>query len=198
MNPDALFINIFTTQADMFRVLRDLLTEPAMAHTRLVIASVNPQNGNGYAIEAVNVFIPEIGRECLLSTAARIGKPVKRLLLYSDSIEEALRIGSFLQKEHVEVIKAFTASDALELLNNVVFDSAMIDILNENGDGLWLLYEMRRRNLPVPRTILIPEKADFEIRDELAANAKSLLGQKALTSESIRRVLTPEPLIYNR
>ena len=193
LNPDALFINLFTTQTDMFHVLRDLQTEPAMAHMRLVIASVNPQDGNGYAIEAVSAFTPEIGRECLLSTAARIGKPVKRLLLYSDSIEEALRIGSFLQEEHVEVIKAFTSSDALELLDNVMFDSAMIDILNENGDGIWLLYEMRRRNLAVPCTILIPEKADFEIRDELAANAKSLLGQRALTSEIIRRVITPEP-----
>jgi len=193
LNPDALFINLFTTQTDMFNVLRDLQTAPAMAHMRLVIASVNPQDGNGYAIEAVSAFTPEIGRECLLSTAARIGKPVKRLLLYSDSIEEALRIGSFLQEEHVEVIKAFTSSDALELLDNVMFDSAMIDILNENGDGIWLLYEMRRRNLAVPCTILIPEKADFEIRDELAGNAKSLLGQRALTSEVIRRVITPEP-----
>lgn len=85
--------------------------------------------------------------------------PPTRILAVDDEIEELEALRKLLQREGYEVWIAQTATAALELCDQHVFDVIVVDFIMPNMTGVELLGRVRKK-LPHVRSIMISGKLD--------------------------------------
>jgi DNA-binding NtrC family response regulator len=78
----------------------------------------------------------------------------KRILLVDDEINVRLNFRMTLETEGYEILEAGSAQQALELLSEVPFALAILDLQMPGMDGLELLAKMREGGIRVPAMIV--------------------------------------------
>ncbi len=84
-----------------------------------------------------------------------------RLLVVDDEESVALTVGEVLRQEGFHVTTAQSGSEAVERLNESEFDLVLTDLHMEDGDGITVLEEVRRRD-PLAITIVLTGFASAE------------------------------------
>ena len=189
VRPQAIVLDAFAENHDMFALLHRLHLEVELQRTGLMIASVDPSEGNGYAYAVDWVLGNDSGRRCVQRAHELSGKPIQRVLIVADRVEEAMRIGTFMREADIETVKAFTAADALELLENVHFDCCMIDLALADGTGLKLLHDVKAHGCRISIGLLPSQEMFDSLRKMLTEKSRRLRNEKILTGEMLSLTL---------
>ena len=167
LRPEVVVLAPFSNNGDVFSALLALNEEESFREANPVLAAVDPAAGFGHALGFVDLMATPVTEECLRHLMSLFDRRPRRLLLAQDRFDEAVQTSNLLRRYEIEVVKAFTLADSLELLENVLFDCAMIDITLGLGEGLVLLDKLRQRFSHVPAIVLVPRQISDELRGRL-------------------------------
>jgi CheY-like chemotaxis protein len=81
------------------------------------------------------------------NTFLRIPLGMPRILAVDDSVDDLLFLEEFFRQHHYSFETASSGSLALVKLKNEFFDLVISDYQMVDGDGLWLLSELKQLNL---------------------------------------------------
>ncbi|PRP95408.1 Sensory/regulatory protein RpfC [Enhygromyxa salina] len=170
--PDAITLDVMMPGMDGWAVLSRLKQIPALADTPVVLVSMVPDAGMGYALGAADVLSKPVARERLLSVLSRyrLGPGSNHVLVVDDD------------------------ADARELLCRAVLEAGWH--VQEAQNGLIALAAMRAHK---PRLVLLdlmmPQIDGFEVLEQLRADpalraVPVVIVTAKMLSESERRLLS--------
>ena len=111
-----------------------------------------------------------------------------KLLLAEDEKELSRALQAILAHEGYKVDPAYDGEEAASLINENVYDAAVLDIMMPKKDGISVLKEMRARGDVTP-VLMLTAKAEIENRvDGLDAGADDYLTKPFAMKELLARI----------
>jgi DNA-binding response OmpR family regulator len=97
---------------------------------------------------------------------------MKKVLIVDDSLEYLKFLTLFLVNSKRQIYSATSGRDALKVLESKRVDLIISDLQMPDGDGLWLLNEIKVRNINIPIIILSSDTVVSEIQLQNAGALK--------------------------
>lgn len=112
----------------------------------------------------------------------------KKILIVDDEEDLCSVLAWDFEDEGFEVFKAFNGNSALEILKDNTVDILISDIKMPNGDGIFLLEEMKNRNISVEKIFLMTGFSDYP-EDRLTSLGVLKLFKKPIDTDVILEVI---------
>ena len=104
--------------------------------------------------------------------------------LFLDGLEQLLR-----NEAGFDVVGRFTSGrDVVEVVEDLRADIALVDLRLKSGNGIWVVGELRRREVPTPVVVVATEIAEHDVAAVFRLGAKGVL-LKEMPPESIVRCI---------
>ncbi len=171
--PEVIVVAPFGEGQDVWGTLPALVEERSFRRANPVLVNMNLSTGQGFVLGLADILGTPVTENGLAGLLELYDQQPRRILLAQDRFEEAVQTSSLLRRQEIEVVKAFTITDTMELLENVVFDCLLVDVTMGNGQGVALLERVRQRAAHVPLVMLVPTQGQEELRRVLANAADS-------------------------
>jgi HAMP domain-containing protein/CheY-like chemotaxis protein len=157
LQPAAITLDIQLPVVDGWAILDRLKRNPRTRHIPVHVISIVEGNRRGAAMGVFAYLEKPVSKEALEGAFSHISdfvdKKVKRLLVIEDDATAQQGIGELLRGEDVEIVQARSGQEALERLEQGVFDSIVLDLMLADIDGQKLLEQIktqpRFKELPV-------------------------------------------------
>lgn len=111
-----------------------------------------------------------------------------RVLVVDDEVDLAEIIA--LQFEHAglaQTVLAHSGQEAVAALGTVAFDFVLSDIRMANGDGVWLLSQLKQNCVSLPPFLFMTGYADLTLDEALEMGALGILSKPFPMDELVER-----------
>jgi len=157
LQPAAITLDIQLPVMDGWTILDRLKRNPRTRHIPVHVISVMERSKKGTTLGAFSYLEKPVSKEALEGAFTHISqfidKKVKNLLLVEDDKTQQESIVDLVAGEDVQVVVVPSVKEAMAALDKGDFDSVVLDLVLEDGDGATLLEEIktqpRFRDLPV-------------------------------------------------
>lgn len=146
--PHAITLDIGLPDMDGWALLDLLKHDPRTRHVPIHVISVDDQKKRGLKAGAFGFLEKPVDREALLTALNRtkdfIDRPVKKLILVEDDVNQRMSISELMKGEEVDVTAVATAEEALETIQARKFDCAVVDLGLPDLSGAELIERIRK------------------------------------------------------
>ena len=170
LRPVAVILDIRLPRMSGWEVLHSIKTDPDIAGTPVVIVSVLPERGRGFALGAADYLVKPVNKDELISSVRRLvaaatGHVEGRTIVVVDDDPMALELVRVtLEPQGWSVKVCERGADAIELVASTRPSVVLVDLLMPEIDGFAVIDALATR----------PETADIPI---VVLTAKSLMAE---------------------
>jgi signal transduction histidine kinase/DNA-binding response OmpR family regulator len=195
IRPALILLDVLMPGMDGIGVLSLLKTDRELSSIPVVMISVTPNEGIGFAMGAADYLVKPVQREELLRTVERhlpdrAGRPV--LVVDDDEVTRAM-LRKFLERNHWSVVEAADGREGLERIDSANPALVLLDLMMPEMDGFSFLEALRARQSETPVVVLTAKELTREEEQILAGRAQKVLEKGSYSQEQlfdeIRRAL---------
>ena len=150
-------------------LIRELRESPATASLPILVISANAEEGsqklNGDVFKVVDWLSKPISPDKLkqaLYQALRNGTGKLPKVLHIEDDQEIIQVVHSIVGEHAEMHAATTVTDALSMLEQHIYDLAILDLGLPDGSGISLLSVLNNATPPVPVLVFSASELEHE------------------------------------
>ena len=158
LQPEVTLLHLCSGETDLIPMLCDL--EGGSDFDQSIVVLLYPEGDDLNTFVVWNLIRWSRQNDRLATVADLLGKEDARILLVQDQFEEAVFISNILTQEGFSVVKAFTDTDALELLENVQFDCVLLDINLGGGRGPAVGRKIQEKFIRIPIMLMMPPRTE--------------------------------------
>jgi signal transduction histidine kinase/DNA-binding response OmpR family regulator len=188
MHPSAVILDIQLPGMDGWDVLSSLKAEPGTAATPVVVVSVLPERGRGFALGAADYLVKPVARADLLAALRRVGvdrpqEEVNRRIVVVDDDQAALElIRVTLEPLGWEVRTCGHGGEAQAVVRSELPAVVLVDLLMPDTDGFEVVDALHRdpetRSIPIvvltAKTLTAADRRRLKGRVEFVASKSRL------------------------
>jgi CheY-like chemotaxis protein len=188
----AVTLDVFLPDMLGWTVLNQLKHDPATRHIPVQVLTVEEERQYGLERGAFSFMTKPTSTEGLASVFDRvhafIEPRVRQLLVIEDDETEQLSVEALIGGDDIQITKAGSGKEALELLRSRKFDCAILDLKLPDISGFDLLGEIQadERLRDVPIVVFTGRELSADEESELRRRAKSIV---------LKGVQSPERLL---
>jgi CheY-like chemotaxis protein/CHASE3 domain sensor protein len=149
--PDAILLDVRLPDRSGLTVLQQLKDNPSTRHIPVHVLSSIESSGEALHLGAIGYALKPSSREELEEVFRKLqeksSQKIKRVLLVEDDERQRDSVTQLIQDDDVEIAAVGTASEALKLLKNEIFDCMVIDLKLPDMQGGELLERMSQEEL---------------------------------------------------
>jgi len=166
--PVAVVLDIHLPGMDGWEVLTALKSDPATADVPVVVVSVEPERGRGFALGATEYLVKPVSGEHLLAAVTRLLPPPRadeqsprlRVVVVDDDPLALKLVRSTLEPLGWEVHTCAGGQQAADLVRAVAPSVVVIDLLMPHVDGFAVIDELRpHRDSDGPPIVVLTAKS---------------------------------------
>ena len=167
-DPVAVVLDIHLPGMDGWEVLAQLKSDPATADVPVVVVSVEPERGRGFALGATEYLVKPVSGEHLLAAVTRLLPPPRadeqsprlRVVVVDDDPLALKLVRSTLEPLGWEVHTCAGGQQAADLVRAVAPSVVVIDLLMPHVDGFAVIDELRpHRDSDGPPIVVLTAKS---------------------------------------
>ncbi|WP_256794557.1 response regulator [Terrabacter sp. Ter38] len=167
-DPVAVVLDIHLPGMDGWEVLTELKSDPATADVPVVVVSVEPERGRGFALGATEYLVKPVSGEHLLAAVTRLLPPPRadeqsprlRVVVVDDDPLALKLVRSTLEPLGWEVHTCAGGQQAADLVRAVAPSVVVIDLLMPHVDGFAVIDELRpHRDSDGPPIVVLTAKS---------------------------------------
>jgi signal transduction histidine kinase/CheY-like chemotaxis protein len=167
-DPVAVVLDIHLPGMDGWEVLAQLKSDPATADVPVVVVSVEPERGRGFALGATEYLVKPVSGEHLLAAVTRLLPPPRadeqsprlRVVVVDDDPLALKLVRSTLEPLGWEVHTCAGGQQAADLVRAVAPSVVVIDLLMPQVDGFAVIDELRpHRDSDGPPIVVLTAKS---------------------------------------
>jgi len=167
-DPVAVVLDIHLPGMDGWEVLTELKNDPATADVPVVVVSVEPERGRGFALGATEYLVKPVSGEHLLAAVTRLLPPPRadeqsprlRVVVVDDDPLALKLVRSTLEPLGWEVHTCAGGQQAADLVRAVAPSVVVIDLLMPHVDGFAVIDELRpHRDSDGPPIVVLTAKS---------------------------------------
>jgi len=149
--PDAILLDVRLPDRSGLTVLQQLKDNPSTRHIPVHVLSSIESSGEALHLGAIGYALKPSSREELEEVFRKLqeksSQKIKRVLLVEDDERQRDSVTQLIKDDDVEIAAVGTASEALKLLKNEIFDCMVIDLKLPDMQGGELLERMSQEEL---------------------------------------------------
>ncbi|MDN4039922.1 response regulator [Massilia sp. YIM B02443] len=149
--PDAILLDVRLPDRSGLTVLQQLKDNPSTRHIPVHVLSSIESSGEALHLGAIGYALKPSSREELEEVFRKLQEKstqkIKRVLLVEDDERQRDSVTQLIKDDDVEIAAVGTASEALKLLKNEIFDCMVIDLKLPDMQGGELLERMSQEEL---------------------------------------------------
>ncbi|WP_020143426.1 response regulator [Terracoccus sp. 273MFTsu3.1] len=167
-DPVAVVLDIHLPGMDGWEVLTELKSDPTTADVPVVVVSVEPERGRGFALGATEYLVKPVSGEHLLAAVTRLLPPPRadehssrlRVVVVDDDPLALKLVRSTLEPLGWEVHTCAGGQQAADLVRAVAPSVVVIDLLMPHVDGFAVIDELRpHRDSEGPPIVVLTAKS---------------------------------------
>jgi PAS domain S-box-containing protein len=182
----AMCLDLILPDQDGVSLIKELRSSTLDHHVPIIVVSVIAKDGkeilNGDAVEVVDWLEKPIDMNRLLkalgSVTSTSKKPITKILHVEDDID-AQHLISTLLYDTAQITAANTLAEATTTLTKQNFDLAILDLILPDGNGVELLPQLAKANIPV----IVLAKGEFDYK--YATYVQGVLQKDKATSQQL-------------
>lgn len=176
LRPAAVVLDIHLPGMDGWDVLSAIKADPRIASTPVVVVSVLPERGRGFALGASDYIVKPVSKEGLLGAVWRAvaeradGAGGRRDIVVIDDDTTALElIRATLEPRGWAVATCHGGAEAISVINSVKPSVVLVDLLMPDLDGFAVIDELRAdpRTATTPVVVLTAKSLTTQDRQRL-------------------------------
>ena len=170
--PSVITLDVLMPQFDGWSVLREIKSDPALAHIPIIMVTILDEKKKGFALGATDYLTKPVDRKKLggILTKYRGSNAVNRVLIVEDDEATRSLMSRTLTGEDWEVIEAENGRVGLECLARAIPDLILLDLLMPEMDGFDFLAEMRKKPELKDVPVVVVTAADLTEEDHRRLN----------------------------
>ncbi|WP_312515095.1 response regulator [Massilia sp.] len=149
--PDAILLDVRLPDRSGLTVLQQLKDNPSTRHIPVHVLSSIESSGEALHLGAIGYALKPSSREELEDVFRKLQEKstqkIKRVLLVEDDERQRDSVTQLIKDDDVEIAAVGTASEALKLLKNEIYDCMIIDLKLPDMQGGELLERMSQEEL---------------------------------------------------
>ena len=176
LRPTAVVLDIHLPGMDGWSVLSAIKADPRLASTPVVVVSVLPERGRGFALGAADYLVKPVSKEVLLgavwrAVAERVDSPGDRrdVVVIDDDPVALELVRATLEPLGWTVSTCTGGAQALSLIRSVSPSVVLVDLLMPDVDGFMVIDALRAdpRTAGIPVVVLTAKTLTTEDRHRL-------------------------------
>ena len=190
LRPTAVVLDIHLPGMDGWDVLAAIKGDPALAAIPVVVVSVLPERGRGFALGAADYLVKPVGREELLGAvwravsdgADRDGPRDRHVVVVDDDPVALELIRATLEPHGWRVTTTDRGADALEVVRSAAPSVVLVDLLMPGVDGFAVVDMLRAdpEHAATPVVVLTSKTLTAGDRDRLQGRIEFVASKGAL------------------
>jgi CheY-like chemotaxis protein len=193
LHPMAVILDVEMPKMNGWAVLHAMRSDPALAHTPVIMASVVNEQSLGYALGATDYLVKPIQWSTLKGAIARlrVRSEAGEVLLVDDDADARERLRTMLSREGWTVVEAQNGQEAVACVEVSMPALILLDLMMPVMDGFEFLQALR--SMPagqgVPVVVLTAKDISTEELNLLATQADRIVRKGSLSLADLVREL---------
>ncbi|MBI3812670.1 MAG: response regulator [Nitrospirae bacterium] len=181
LKPQAIVLDILMAPQNGWNLLQELKQDQQTRHIPVVICSILPESGKGYALGAVDYLVKPVRKESLLEALRRLGA-IRNVAVIDDDPKSVQLMQKILGQERYQVYTAMDGPSGLALIKEKMPDMVLLDLMMPGMDGFDVLDALQAdpATRAIPIIIVTAKDLTLEDRDRLNGKVVTSIGKTAL------------------
>ncbi|HEU4332721.1 MAG TPA: response regulator, partial [Lapillicoccus sp.] len=188
LRPVAVVLDIKLPGMSGWEILHAMKSDPEIAGTPVVIVSVLPERGKGFALGAADYLVKPVDRDDLVTSVRRVvadatSRAAGRTIVVVDDDPMALELVRVtLEPQGWSVRVCERGADAVELVASTQPSVVLVDLLMPETDGFAVIDALAGRDdtADIPVVVLTAKSLDVADRERLDGRIKFVASKSAL------------------
>lgn len=204
IKPFAIILDIMLPEKDGWEVLQEIRSQSETKDIPVVIYSVIDNRELGFALGATDYITKPIDRNTLLSRLKELGLSKQKLqrviniMVVDDNPDAVELIASMLEPEGFKVVRAYSGSDALRMVEEIKIDMIFLDLMMPDMDGFEVI--QRLKDVPstrdIPIFIVTAKDITYEDRLLLAGQIEKIYQKSQFTKDDFVEQIKTLEILY--
>jgi CheY-like chemotaxis protein len=191
LNPDAILLNLKTSEVESWEVLAELRNNPLLSHIPVILLTVEEEAQSGNAIRSTDVMAKPINSEQLTTLVNTYCKQqnnvICQVMVVDDDAVIRAGIAELLELKGWRVIQVENGQEALEKLQQATPRLILLDLMMPVMNGFEFVEQLRKHAVwcTIPVIVLTSKELDAQEQAWLHKQVDTVLQKETFSQEKL-------------